>query len=192
MKLLLSLSLAALALANPIEKRQYVGQNTENQLTDGTPCRAITILFARGTTESGNVGTLAGPPFFQAVVGDVGASKVAVQGVGTPKLLRPRCEGVVADGSVGRQVDYAADIAGFDEGGDPAGAATLAGLIKRAQTQCPNTKLVVSGYSQGGQVVHKAALELSASQTAFINSVVVGLESLRILSGSRIPTSKPR
>ncbi|KAK0264378.1 hypothetical protein LTR91_009340 [Friedmanniomyces endolithicus] len=150
MKLLLSLSLAALALANPIEKRQYVGQNTENQLTDGTPCRAITILFARGTTESGNVGTLAGPPFFQAVVGDVGASKVAVQGV-----------------------DYAADIAGFDEGGDPAGAATLAGLIKRAQTQCPNTKLVVSGYSQGGQVVHKAALELSASQTAFINSVVI-------------------
>ncbi|KAK1055365.1 hypothetical protein LTR74_015742 [Friedmanniomyces endolithicus] len=150
MKLLLSLSLAALALANPIEKRQYVGQNTENQLTDGTPCRAITILFARGTTESGNVGTLAGPPFFQAVVGKVGASKVAVQGV-----------------------DYAADIAGFDEGGDPAGAATLAALVKRAQSQCPNTKLVVSGYSQGGQVVHKAALELSASQTAFINSVVI-------------------
>ncbi|TKA42169.1 hypothetical protein B0A54_07257 [Friedmanniomyces endolithicus] len=118
MKLLLSLSLAALAIANPIEKRQYAGQNTEIQLTDGTPCRAITILFARGTTESGNVGTLAGPPFFQAVVGKVGASKVAVQG-------------------------------------------------------CPNTKLVVSGYSQGGQVVHKAALELSASQTAFINSVVV-------------------
>ncbi|KAK1824727.1 hypothetical protein LTR12_000784 [Friedmanniomyces endolithicus] len=150
MKLLLSLSLAALAIANPIEKRQYAGQNTENQLTDGTPCRAITILFARGTNESGNVGTLAGPPFFQAVVGKVGASKVAVQAV-----------------------DYAADIAGFDEGGDPAGAATLAALVKRAQSQCPNTKLVVSGYSQGGQVVHKAALELSASQTAFINSVVI-------------------
>ncbi len=92
MKLLLSLSLAVLALANPIEKRQYVGQNTENQLTDGTPCRAITILFARGTTESGNVGTLAGPPFFQAVVGKVGASKVAVQGVClTPRLSSPRC-----------------------------------------------------------------------------------------------------
>ncbi|TKA68140.1 hypothetical protein B0A55_06949 [Friedmanniomyces simplex] len=150
MKLYLTLSLATLALANPITKRQYLGQTTENQLTDGTPCRAITILFARGTTEEGNVGTLAGPPFFQAVVNKVGASNVAVQGV-----------------------DYAASIAGFEEGGDPAGSATLAALVGRAQSQCPNTKLVVSGYSQGGQLVHNAAAMVSASETAFVNSVVI-------------------
>lgn len=41
----------------------------------------VAILFARGTTEQGNVGTLAGPPFFQAVASRIGASKVAVQGV---------------------------------------------------------------------------------------------------------------
>ena len=41
-------------------------------------------------------------------------------------------------------------------------------------------------------MVHKAALELSASQTAFINSVVVGLESFRILSGARTTVLKPR
>lgn len=83
MQLLTLAALFGLALSSPIdiEKRQYVGATTENQLIDGTPCRAITILFARGTTELGNVGSLAGPPFFQAVANAVGASNVAVQGV---------------------------------------------------------------------------------------------------------------
>ncbi|KAK4963525.1 hypothetical protein LTR10_001154 [Elasticomyces elasticus] len=150
MKLLSLFTLATLAVASPIEKRQYLGKTTENQLVDGTSCRAITILFARGTTEQGNVGTLVGPPFFQAVANKVGASKVAVQGV-----------------------NYAADVAGFEVGGDPTGSALLASLVGQAQSRCPNTKLVLSGYSQGGQLVHNAAAMLSASQTAFVNSVVI-------------------
>ena len=40
-------------------------------------------------------------------------------------------------------------------------------------TQCPSTKLCVSGYSQGAQVAHNAADEISAAATAFINSVVL-------------------
>ena len=81
MKLLTAAALLGLAIASPIDKRQYAGVTTENQFTNGSPCRAITILFARGTTEAGNVGSLAGPPFFQAVANAVGASNVAVQGV---------------------------------------------------------------------------------------------------------------
>ena len=83
---LLFLSTLTFTFATPIAKRQYAGQDTENQLLDGTPCRAITILFARGTTESGNVGTLAGPPFFQAVSNAVGAGNVAVQGVSASRF----------------------------------------------------------------------------------------------------------
>jgi len=78
---LATLFLAVLAAANPISRRQYTGATSENQLTDGTPCRALTILFARGTTEAGNVGSLAGPPFFQAVANMIGSGDVAVQGV---------------------------------------------------------------------------------------------------------------
>lgn len=146
------LSLATLAASTPIslrtlQARQYTGVDTENQLTDGTACREMTILFARGTAESGNVGALAGPPFFQAVVNIIGADNVAVQGV-----------------------DYGATIAGFLEGGDPTGSSTLASLIAQAETQCPDTALVVSGYSQGGQLVHNAASEITAAQTALISS----------------------
>ena len=85
--------------------------DTENDITDGSPCKALTVIFARGTTETGNVGTLAGPPFFQALYNDLGASQVALQGV-----------------------DYPADTDGFLEGGDPAGSATMASLVVQVRS----------------------------------------------------------
>lgn len=48
-----------------------------------------------------------------------------------------------------------------------------ASLITSAKEKCPNTKLVVSGYSQGGQVIHMATAQLSAATAAFINKVVI-------------------
>ncbi len=38
---------------------------------------------------------------------------------------------------------------------------------------CPDTKLVISGYSQGGQLVHNAAALLPAETMAKVNSVVI-------------------
>ena len=43
----------------------------------------------------------------------------------------------------------------------------MADLVATALTQCPSTKIVVSGYSQGGMVVHNAFKNgLSASKVA--------------------------
>jgi hypothetical protein len=96
-----------------LSKRQFNG-DTYNQLTDGTPCRAITLIFARGTTQEGNVGTpdSEGPVFFNAVAKAVGGtSRLAVQGV-----------------------TYPANVLGFLAGGDAAGATTMYNLIN---TVCP-------------------------------------------------------
>ena len=120
---LLSTTYLTQVTATPLIKRQLATADIENDLTDGSPCKAVTVIFARGTTESGNVGTLAGPPFFSALATDIGAGNLAVQGV-----------------------DYAADVAGFLEGGDPAGSQTMADLVNQAFTQCPSTKVVMSGY----------------------------------------------
>lgn len=98
--------------------------DTRNELTDGSACKSVTVIFARGTTESGNVGTLVGPPFFSALVTSIGAENLAVQGV-----------------------NYPADIAGFLAGGDAAGSKKMAELVGQAITQCPDTKVVMSGYS---------------------------------------------
>lgn len=69
---------------------------------DGTNCATMTVIFARGTTEPGNVGVVTGPPFFDAIQAMVGSNSLAVQGV-----------------------NYPASIEGFLEGGDPAGSQTM-------------------------------------------------------------------
>ncbi|KAF2804185.1 cutinase precursor, partial [Mytilinidion resinicola] len=124
--------------------------DTQNDVVNNTGCKAVTVVFARGTLEAGNVGSLAGPPFFQALATSISADQLAVQGV-----------------------DYPADIAGFLAGGDSAGSTLMAQLVGQAQTQCPDTKVVMSGYSQGGQLVHNAAKQITAAQGAAVNSVVI-------------------
>lgn len=52
--------------------------DTSNQLS---LCRPITIIFARGTTEFGNVGLFAGPAFFDALANKIGSQNLGVQGV---------------------------------------------------------------------------------------------------------------
>jgi cutinase len=48
-----------------------------------------------------------------------------------------------------------------------------ASLVQSVVSQCPNTKVVMSGYSQGGQLVHNAAKLLPAATMARVSSVVI-------------------
>ncbi|KAF2706626.1 carbohydrate esterase family 5 protein [Pleomassaria siparia CBS 279.74] len=135
-----------------LSKRQFTG-DTYNQLIDGTACRAVTVIYARGTNSDGNVGasTAVGPVFFNNLASQLnGTSNLAIQGV-----------------------TYSASIAGFLAGGDAAGSTTMANLISTAVTQCPSTKIVLSGYSQGAQLVHNAALKITAANAAKITAVLV-------------------
>lgn len=67
---------------------------------DSLACADVTIVFARGTNEAGNVGVLVGPEFFDAVAVRLAPGKtMAVQGV-----------------------NYPASIPGFLQGGDPLGS----------------------------------------------------------------------
>lgn len=60
------------------------GGSTENGIASQYCCTDVTIVFARGTGETGNVGTVAGPPFFKALRGRLGAGRVTVQGTEYP------------------------------------------------------------------------------------------------------------
>ena len=123
---------------------------TDNDLLNGV-CKNLALIFARGTTESGNIGGIVGPPFVNALVSMLGKGQVAVQGVN----------------------NYPADVQDFLAGGSVIGSQDMAALIAQAMTQCPQTKLCVSGYSQGAQVAHNAANLITPAQTNFINSVVL-------------------
>lgn len=99
------------AVAAPLEDRSLARRNyTEvyaDQLTDGTACRDVTVIYARGTSQQGNIGepTDVGPEFLNDLAVYVGSSSLAVSGV-----------------------NYSASIEGFEEGGDPAGSQTMADL----------------------------------------------------------------
>lgn len=91
-----------------LTKRQY-GADTYNQLTDSTACRDVTVIYARGTTQEGNVGSpdSEGPTFFNALASRLGGtSRLAIQGV-----------------------TYPANVFGFLAGGDANGANTMFNLI---------------------------------------------------------------
>ena len=55
--------------------------STANDVTDKAPCTPLTVIFARGTGEPGNIGSVAGPPMLSALKSKLGAGNVAFQGV---------------------------------------------------------------------------------------------------------------
>ncbi|KAG6901231.1 hypothetical protein C0995_014992 [Termitomyces sp. Mi166 len=124
------------ALASPLESRQS--------------CADVAVFFARGTDESGTIGTIVGPPFQAALQTALAGRSLDFEGI-----------------------PYAASIAGFLEGGDPAGAATMANDVTAMANACPDTKIVISGYSQGAQVTHLAAARLSSAVQNRVNAAVV-------------------
>ncbi|CUS14256.1 unnamed protein product [Tuber aestivum] len=119
-----------------------------NELIDGH-CNDIIVIFARGTTEPGNVGGSVGPSFFDALA-TLEPERVVVQGV-----------------------DYPADILGYLQGGSDSGASNMAYLVGLAASQCPDSKIVLSGYSQGAQVTHKAAKEIPAPLHPKVAAIVL-------------------
>ncbi|KAI4177900.1 MAG: hypothetical protein LQ348_005739 [Seirophora lacunosa] len=135
------LALAATATALPQFSWPSRGTNTANDVTNKAPCKAITVIFARGTGEGGNIGSVIGPPLLKAL-----QSK--------------------APGQVNYQgVPYPATAAGNAQQGGTGGS-LMTSLAKQALQQCPSTKIVLSGYSQGGFVVHRAAASLGSSPPA--------------------------
>ncbi|KAJ5412222.1 uncharacterized protein N7487_006581 [Penicillium crustosum] len=151
-------------IQNPNANSQFLGSgsSTENGVTENAGCKEYTFIFARGTTEIGNMGTVIGPPLakqLNSLTGD----KVTVQGV-----------------------DYPADAAGNAVMG-AAGGPAMAKLVKQALSQCPKTKVLLGGYSQGAMVVHNAAQSLSADQ---ITAAVLFGDPLKAQSVGQVASDK--
>lgn len=134
-----------------LSKRQDDWDVERNELSKvaGVGCKPITVIFARGTFELGNVGLLVGPPFFNHLGDLIGAENIAVQGV-----------------------DYPASVGGYLIGGDPGGAQTTADLLNQAASNCPDTQIVLSGYSQGAMEVHLGEAMVSPEVAAHIAAIV--------------------
>ncbi|TDZ51841.1 Cutinase [Colletotrichum trifolii] len=133
-------------------------------------CPDVAVIFARGTNEPGNVGFLTGPPFFDALRTYMnGTGSIAVQGVN----------------------NYPAQPAGFFAGGSKNGASFMAEVASRTRAMCPNTRITMSGYSQGSQVARLAIAQLAPDVRAKVSSVVLfgdplGGQAVEGVDGTRL------
>jgi len=93
-----------------------------------TGCSDLEIIVARGTSEPGNLGTVVGDPLVARVQRDLPGVKVR-----------------------GYPVQYNADMLGAS-----VGIADVKSRLTKENTECPNQKYVLVGYSQGGMVVQSS------------------------------------
>ncbi|KAK5996356.1 Cutin hydrolase [Cladobotryum mycophilum] len=108
----------------------------------------VTVLFARATCESGNVGVLVGPFLKKELQKRLGNKTVALQGAKYPGIIE----------------DY---YSPNPENGKP-----MADMIKSTIANCPNTKIVVGGFSQGCMVAHDAMDFLDADSASKVKAFV--------------------
>ncbi|KAK1724526.1 hypothetical protein CaCOL14_000447 [Colletotrichum acutatum] len=114
-------------------------------------CRDVIFIFARGSTEVGNMGSTVGPPTSDGLKKKYGDNKVATEGV-----------------------DYAAGLTtNFLPGGaDPVGVDEMKRLLTDAANKCGKSKIVAGGYSQGAATAHRAIEKLPDSAKGKILGVV--------------------
>ncbi|EEB89306.1 hypothetical protein MPER_12611 [Moniliophthora perniciosa FA553] len=155
------LALLIPALAAPVLKSLEARQSG---------CADVMVVYARGTNEQSPIGDPAsvGVVFRDNIKSLLGSRTFSFQGV-----------------------NYAANVFGFLEGGDPAGSRQMAADLTSVANSCPNAKIVSAGYSQGGQLVHNSADQLTtAAIRNRINAVVIFCDPKRDQAVAGIPSSK--
>ncbi|KAI3317374.1 carbohydrate esterase family 5 protein [Xylariaceae sp. AK1471] len=142
---------------------------TANEFLQGG-CRPLIFIYARGSTQDGNVGATPGPQTIDGLKASLGADYVAAQGL-----------------------DYPADLLdNLRSGGcDPDDAENMRDLITQAATQCPGSELAVAGYSQGAALVHASVEILDQSVRNKIVAAVTFGDTQKEQDGGQIPNFDP-
>jgi cutinase len=105
-------------------------------VADAAPCPDVEVVFARGTTEPPGVGGI-GQAFVDSVRSQVGGRSVGVYAVNYP-----------ASNDFSRSA--------------PAGGDDMSAHVQSTAAACPNTRMVLGGYSQGAAVVDLATTSMPA------------------------------
>ena len=103
---------------------------------DAAPCPDVEIVFARGTTEPPGVGGI-GQAFVDSLRSQLGGRSVGVYAVNYPASN-----------------DFSSST--------PAGGDDMSGHVQAMAANCPNTRMVLGGYSQGAAVVDLATTYMPA------------------------------
>ncbi|EMD90611.1 carbohydrate esterase family 5 protein [Bipolaris maydis ATCC 48331] len=165
MNFLSILALAIAASATPIAipeagdavvaTRQIVTDRTsltENEFSSliGGGCKDVIFVWARGSTEAGNMGSVIGQPLGDELRREYGRD-LAIEGVDYAALL---------------STNY------LPGGTDLAAELEMRGILQDINRKCPSAVIVCGGYSQGAAVNHRAIEDLSTAVKNQIAGVV--------------------
>jgi cutinase len=134
------------------------------------PCSDIAVVFARGTHQDPGLGNM-GQAFVDSLTSQVGGRSVAVYAVNYPA-----------------NDDY--HNSAF------AGSNDASIYIQNTVASCPNTKIVLGGYSQGSTVIDLATTAMPASVANHVAAVALfgepssGFSSM-LWGGQPLPTINP-
>jgi len=173
MRLLSLAALAATALAVPAPIANPIDSILVTRQAKGTGGKTVRLLFARGTTEPGTMGSTVGPALSAAL---------------SRKF----------PGAKGEGVPYPADFGGaFSGGTNPKGAAGSTKMAAMAKTALSAGHLVVlAGYSQGAAQVHGCLLNLGDEGAKIAAAVTFG-DPLKVAVGKypvwgKLPESRAK
>jgi len=127
--------------------------STSNELISGG-CKKVTLVYARASTEVGNMGTAnsVGPGLCSGLK-KLFSNDVACQGVSSPAYSAGLVDNVTPAGTTASAIAEATKH------------------IKNAAEKCPQTTIVAGGFSQGTAVIFNAVSKLPAN----LKSRVVGV-----------------
>ncbi|SPJ87035.1 probable cutinase 1 precursor [Fusarium torulosum] len=159
------------AQESALEARQLFGGSiTRNDLTQGSSsaCPSVIFVYARGSTEAGNLGTL-GPVVASKLEAKYGKGNVWVQGVG----------GAYTAG-VGENA--------LPRGTTPAAIRQMVGHFEEANTKCPKAVIVAAGYSQGAALAAAATTDVDDAIREKIAGVVLFGYTKNLQNQGKIPS----
>ncbi len=119
-------------------------------------CKKMYFIYARGTGETGTMGRSVGPLMTSGLKQKFGDSNVVSEGVEYP-------------------ADWDGAINGAINPKGAKGSIAMAGMAKKSLVDCPNTNVVLCGYSQGAEQVHGALMNLGKLGAKIAVRVALGL-----------------
>jgi cutinase len=134
------------------------------------PCTDVEVVFARGTHQEPGLGNI-GQAFVDSLTSKVGGKSVGVYAVNYPA-----------------NDDY--------HNSAPAGSNDASAHIQGTVANCPNTKIVLGGYSQGSTVIDLATQVMPAPVAGHVAAVALFGEptsqfSSSLWGGQPLPTINP-
>jgi cutinase len=141
-----------------------------NPTASADPCSDVAVVFARGTHQEPGLGNV-GQAFVDSLTSQVGGRSVDVYAVNYPA-----------------NDDY--------HGSSSAGSADASTHIQGTVASCPNTKIVLGGYSQGATVIDLASTAMPAPLADHVAAVALFGEptsgfSSALYGGQPLPTISP-